>query len=324
MSLFYLDTIDSCLVIFCNYNIILHISDMKKNIVIIAVIALLFIVSNPFNLSAKGKKNRDRTRPIEPDPTIVRTAVIGGMIMTGLWKEISKRFEAKTGYRVVVVAYGPRPILDRAFREGKADLLTMHSGDITTDLVADGYGMNMRPWTRNDLVIMGPPSDPAKIRGLRSGVEAFRRIAAARAPYLDAFNKGGRELSHTLWARAGVRPRGTWVIKDEGGNSRNIIAFAEKNNAYVVFGRMPVLFKKIEPGTMKIMVEGDPIMRRPYIVMEANPKLIPGANSKGAKKLADYLLSEEIQKFLAEFGTKEYGGMPLFYPVWPTGNEMPL
>ncbi len=121
-----------------------------------------------------------------------------------------------------------------------------------------------------------------------------------------------------------MRPRGTWVIKDEGGNSRNIIAFAEKNNAYVVFGRMPVLFKKIELGTMKIMVEGDPIMRHPYIVMEANPKLIPGANSKGAKKLADYLSSEEIQKFLAEFGTKEYGGMPLFYPVWPTGNEMPL
>ena len=38
----------------------------------------------------------------------------------------------------------------------------------------------------------------------------------------------------------------------------------------------------------------------------------------------EYLSSEEIQKFLAEFGTKEYGGMPLFYPVWPTGNEMPL
>jgi len=223
-----------------------------------------------------------------------------------------------------VVAHGPRPILDRAFREGKADLLTMHSGDITTDLVADGYGMNMRPWTRNDLVIVGPPSDPAKIKGLRSGVEAFKLIAAAQAPYLDAFNKGGRELSHTLWTKAGVRPRGGWVIKDEGNRAKDIITFAEKNDAYVVFGRMPVLFEKIELGSMKIMVEGDPLMRRPYIVMEANPKRVPGANTKGAKMLADFLLSDEIQKLLSEFGTREYGGLPLFYPVWPTGKEMPL
>ncbi|HPL18150.1 MAG TPA: hypothetical protein PLM53_18030 [Spirochaetota bacterium] len=86
---------------------------------------------------------------------------------------------------------------------------------------------------------------------------------------------------------------------------------------------MPVLFEKIELGSMKIMVEGDPLMRRPYVVMEANPKRIPGANMKGAKMLADFLLSEEIQKFLSKFGTKEYGGMPLFYPVWPEGSEIP-
>ncbi|HPV41349.1 MAG TPA: substrate-binding domain-containing protein [Spirochaetota bacterium] len=291
---------------------------------ILIAVTITAIILTPLYLSAKGKRGKDRVKPVGPDPKIVRTAVIGGMIMTGLWKEISKRFEAKTGYRVVVVAHGPRPILDRAFREGKADLLTMHSGDITTDLVADGYGMNMRPWTRNDLVIVGPPSDPAKIKGLRSGVEAFKLIAAAQAPYLDAFNKGGRELSHTLWTKAGVRPRGGWVIKDEGNRAKDIITFAEKNDAYVVFGRMPVLFEKIELGSMKIMVEGDPLMRRPYIVMEANPKRVPGANTKGAKMLADFLLSDEIQKLLSEFGTREYGGLPLFYPVWPTGKEMPL
>jgi len=104
--------------------------------------------------------------------------------------------------------------------------------------------MIMDLWTRNCLAFVGPPSDPAEIRGPTSGVEAFKRIAAAQAPYLDAINKGGRELSHTLWTKAGARPRGSWVIKDEGEKAKNIITFAEKNNAYAVFGRMPVLFKK--------------------------------------------------------------------------------
>ncbi|OHD64320.1 MAG: hypothetical protein A2176_01645 [Spirochaetes bacterium RBG_13_51_14] len=96
------------------------------------------MMQNPDSIYAKGGRVRGKENPVKPDPKIVRTAVIGGMVMTKLWDEISKKFEAKTGYKVVVVARGPRPILDKAFREGKADLLTMHSGDITTDLVADG------------------------------------------------------------------------------------------------------------------------------------------------------------------------------------------
>src|SRR5262245_17199003 len=78
---------------------------------------------------------------------VVRCAVIGGMTMTGLWPRIAEMFEHDTGYRTEVIATGPRPDLDKAMREGKVDLLTMHSGDITTDLVADGFGTNMRPWT---------------------------------------------------------------------------------------------------------------------------------------------------------------------------------
>ena len=35
---------------------------------------------------------------------VVRCAVIGGMTMTGLWEQISKMFEAQSGYRVEVVA----------------------------------------------------------------------------------------------------------------------------------------------------------------------------------------------------------------------------
>ncbi|MCD6303437.1 MAG: substrate-binding domain-containing protein, partial [Planctomycetes bacterium] len=144
---------------------------------------------------------------------VIRTAVIGGMTMTGLWNNVARMFEKQTHYKVVVVATGPRPVLAEAMRRGKVDLLTMHSGDITTNLVADGYGVEMRPWTRNDLVIVGPPEDPAKIRGLHDGVEAFRRIAAAKANFVDFRGVGSRELCHSLWKKAGIRPAGPWYLK---------------------------------------------------------------------------------------------------------------
>lgn len=246
---------------------------------------------------------------------VVRVAVIGGMTMTGLWQEISRIFEEQTGYSVEVVVTGQRGGLSETLHEGKVDLLTMHSGDITTDLVADGYGINMRPWTRNQLVIIGPPDDPAGIRGLHDGAEAFRRIAEHHANFVDFFDIGAREVCHKIWNKAGIRPQGDWYLKDESTNHLEILNFAEKNNAYVVVGRMPVLFGKIEMKGMEIMVENDPAMRRPYIVMEINPERFPEANIQGAKCLSDFLLSNRVQNFLAQSASNRRGNLPLFYPV---------
>ena len=55
--------------------------------------------------------------------------------------------------------------------------------------------------------------------------------------------------------------------RDDSATAEGIPAFADRNNAYVVFGRMPFLFEKIDFGRLQILVEGDPDMRRPYIAM---------------------------------------------------------
>ena len=83
----------------------------------------------------------------------------------------------------------------------------MHSSDQTTDLVADGFGANLRPWARNEHTIVGPPSDPARIRGMKDGAEALKKIANARASFVDFYGPGSRELAHKLWQRAGQARR---------------------------------------------------------------------------------------------------------------------
>jgi tungstate transport system substrate-binding protein len=238
--------------------------------------------------------------------------------MTGLWPEISKMFEAETGYHVEVVATGERPILDKEMRSGQVDLLTMHSGDITTDIVADGIGINMRPWTRNELVIVGPTNDPAGIRGMTNGAAALRRIAAARVNYVDFGGIGSREMAHTLWRLAEVEPKGTWVIKDDTISKWNILQFCRSNNACVVVGYIPAMTGRMAAEGMEILVKGDPIMRRPYIVMEANPARFPKANHAGARALSDFLLSAKVQSFLRDFGHQTGGDHPLFFPVKET------
>jgi len=251
---------------------------------------------------------------------IVRAAVIGGMaVTTDLFAEISKLFEADTGYAVKIVAAGPRPGLAAVMRQGRVDLLTMYSGDITTDLVADDYAVNMRPWTRNDLIIIGPASDPAKIAEFQDGVAALKRIAETKSNFIDFKGIGPRALGNSLWKKAGITPAGPWVIQDESYG--DILGFAEEKNSYLTIGRIPVITGKLGEHRLKIMVEDDPTMRRPSIVREANPKRFPETNVKGARTLSDYLLSDKVQAFLAEFGKGRYGSnKPLFHPVKTLGD----
>jgi tungstate transport system substrate-binding protein len=278
-------------------------------------LAKTFFLIGPVLLAGLFTISCNRKSPAPADPHVVRCAVIGGMTMTGLWPQLAKMFEAQTGYKAQVIVTGPRPILDQAMRAGRVDFLTMHSGDITTDLVADGFGVNMRPWTRNELCIVGPPGDPAQIRGLTNGAAALRKIAAAQAHFVDFQGIGSRELTHTLWELAGIEPKGNWIIKDDTVSKWDILQFARTNNAYVVVGYIPAQTGKMSAQGMEILVRGDSTMRRPFIVMEANPKKFPEANYAGARALSDFLLSAKTQQFLLEFGRQASGPGPLFFPV---------
>lgn len=247
--------------------------------------------------------------------TPVRVAVIGGMSMTGLWPRLAAKFEEQTGIPVEVIATGPKDVLVPVFREGKVDLLTMHSSDEATSLVADGLARHIQPWTRNEHVIMGPPNDPAGIRGLKDGAAALRRIAETRSPYIDAQGGGKRLVSEKLWEKAGLRPIGPWVLKDESSTPTDLLRYAESKGAYAICGRIPVLVGKIPKGTMEIMVEGDPDMQRPFVIVEADPKHFPQANTEGAARLAAFLVSAETQEFLKRFADEQPAGVPLFYPL---------
>ena len=280
---------------------------------LMGVLALAVVLAFVLHKRAASKAQSDRR--------VVRCAVIGGMTMTGLWPEIVKLFEAETGYRCELVATGPRPEIAEPFRAGKVDLLTMHSGDITTDLVADGFGINMRPWTRNELSIVGPTNDPAHVRGMTNGAAALRKIAEAKARFVDFQGVGSRELAHNLWRASGVEPKGDWVLKDETVSKFDILQFARTNNAYVIVGYIPARLGRMNPAGMEILVQGDPAMRRPFIVMEANPRKFSNANHAGARALSDFLLSPKVQAFLAEFGQKTTGRGPLFHPVQTATEE---
>ena len=244
-----------------------------------------------------------------PAPQKIRVAVVGGMIDSGLWPEIATRYERLTGHTIELAASGPKQMVVSAFRRGGIDLITVHASDAMVNLVADGLARDPQPWVRNDLVIAGPKSDPAGVRGMTDAAAALKKIVAAKAPLLVHASLGADGVLHDIREDARITLDPDATLYFDGENQREILQRAAGANAYTIVGRIPMLTGKLRAEGIEILVKGDPKLRRPYLV-EVSPKANPAAAD-----LAAFLRLPETQAFIATFGKGKYDDQPLFFPV---------
>ena len=247
-------------------------------------------------------------------PVTVRCAVIGGMIDTGLWPEVAARFQQATGIGVQVVATGPKHEISGPFRRGEADLITMHASDEIINLVADGVGEQPQPWARNDLLLVGPAADPAGVLGMADAVAALARIIASGDTILVNRSLGAGEVLHDLLAAGSLELDPRRVVSLPVDHHRTLLERATAEGAYTLVGRIPYRNGKIADGGLVVMVEGDPRLRRPYLVVVRTAASDPRRH-RAAARLAAFLRAPETQAWLAEFGRGQLDDRPLFFPV---------
>src|SRR5580765_2354279 len=109
---------------------------------------------------------------------------------SGLFEHLLPLFTKKTGIEVRVVAVGTGQALKNA-QNGDGDVVLVHSEPDEKKFVADGWGVKRYPIMYNDFVIVGPPSDPAKIAGLKDAPEALKRIAASQSSFASRADDSG-------------------------------------------------------------------------------------------------------------------------------------
>jgi len=69
----------------------------------------------------------------------------------------------------------------------------------------------------NDFIIVGPPEDSAKIKGIKSALEAFKRMATSNALFLS---RGDNSGTHSRKKRYG-KPQGL-ILRKKSGISRPV------------------------------------------------------------------------------------------------------
>lgn len=229
----------------------------------------------------------------------LRLAIVNTPKFSGLIDDLVTDYKAFGGGDVSV--YGGSDVFAKA-REGEADLVISHYGKEDVErFVLDGYGSWPRTVFSNQLAIIGPKSDPAGIRGLASGAEAIKKIAAAKAPFAVNALPGITYLTDVLWLQAGSSEKGDWVL-DPGVAKGQAMKFAEEKGAYTMWGAIPFLrFKEKHASTMELLVTGDPLFQRIMAAIVVQPAKVPGAQVERAVKFLDYLLSSRAQARIASY-----------------------
>jgi len=231
---------------------------------------------------------------------------------SGLLDELIPLFEKKTGYFVKTIAVGSGQAMAMG-RKGEADVLLVHSPEDEKTFMAEGYGIDRRLVMHNDFIIVGPPSDPAKIKGIKSVVEAFKKIAQSKSLFISrSDNSGTHAKEKAIWKAANIKPGGEKWYHETGLGMGQTLNVASEKRAYTLTdrGTYLALKKRLE---LEMLSYGDKMLFNIYHVIVVNPERFPKVNASGARAFSDFMVSYEAQSIIKTFGIAKFGA-PLFFP----------
>ncbi len=231
---------------------------------------------------------------------------------TGLLDVLTPLFEKKTGLFVKTIAVGSGQAMAMGAK-GAADVLLVHSPAAEKKFMTEGNGVNRKLVMHNDFVIVGPPSDPAGIKGMKSAAEAFKQIAAKGAVFMSRGDNSGTEAKEKdIWKAAMINPEGQKFYQQTGLGMGQTLSVSAEKKTYTLTDRGTYLSLKKNLG-LDILVEGDKVLLNIYHVIEVNPAKWPKVNVHAAKAFDEFMVSKEVQEIIAKFGMDKYGS-PLFFP----------
>src|SRR3990172_7061295 len=232
---------------------------------------------------------------------------------SGLFAYILPTFEKKTGIKVKVVARGTGAAIEMGKR-GDADVVFVHAKEQELKAVEEGYFVNRHDVMYNDFVIIGPMNDPAKIKGIKSASEAFRKIAESGNLFVSRGDNSGTNMKElSIWKITRIDPKSQKWYLEVGQGMEKTQRIANEKHAYTLTDRGTWLAtREKDKLEMVIVLEGDPVLFNQYGVMAVNPEEQKHVKYKEAMEFIKWLISKEGQEAIGSF--KDKLGNQLFIP----------
>ncbi|MBI4508482.1 MAG: substrate-binding domain-containing protein [Deltaproteobacteria bacterium] len=211
---------------------------------------------------------------------------------SGLLDRLVPLFQKRTAIRLHVVAVGTGQAL-RLLERGDVGAVITHDPDAEMSIVTRGLAKRVEIM-QNNLILVGPPSDPAGARD-RPIEDAFRSIAAGFHPFVSRGDDSGTHRAEKrLWKAAGAKPSAP-AYREAGQGMGETLTMASEIGAYTLVdtATFATFRQKIR---LVPLVDGDPRLRNPYSVLWTTDK---------GRELADWLRSDDARALMR----------PLFAPA---------
>jgi tungstate transport system substrate-binding protein len=297
----------------------------KKTIKISSIlIAVTIILSLLIGCAPATQAPSSPQYPVHAPLTRFKIATTTSLYDTGLWYYLEPMFEKYADVEMDIIYAGTGIALEYGKR-GDVDAVVVHDPAAEDQFIADGYGINRRYFAYNFFLIIGPPNDPAGIKG-STATEAFKKIyeAGIKDPDTVKFvsrgdNSGTHSKEKLIWSKAGfnyadIEKSGKWYVEAGQGMGPTLM-MANQQQAYVLADISTFLaYSKKNNLTIVSLVEQDPVFLNVYAVMAINPEKNTNAKIDMANKFINWLISPEIQNVIGTYGKAEYG-RPLFFPL---------
>ncbi len=231
---------------------------------------------------------------------------------SGLFDHILPLYQQQTGTEVRVVAVGTGQALRNAMN-GDGDVLFVHAKEAEEEFIANGHGVGRADVMYNDFIIVGPQSDPAKLKGMTNVVEAFKKIATTNALFASRGDDSGTNKAELkLWAMTDIdvhAASGSWY-RETGSGMGATLNTGTGMGAYVMTDRATwIAFGN--KGDYQIVVEGDERLFNQYGIILVNAEKHKHVKAALGQSFIDWLLSDVGQQAIA---SHKKDGQQLFFP----------
>jgi len=251
---------------------------------------------------------------------------------TGLLNEIEKAYEAKYLVDVNFISVGTGIAIQHA-QNGDVDLTLVHSPTLENTTLTQGYCVNRKIVAYNFFTIVGSQSDPAGIQGLNV-TEALKKIVQyGRNQSITAWisrgdNSGTNTKEASLWQKAGynystLSAEQTWFINASQGMGETLLK-AEEFSAYTLSDKGTYLAYKTDNRiTLTAFITEEYLLLNVYSAMAVNQTLHPTANFADAITFMKFLISDEGQQLIENYGKAKYNQSLFYAAVQPLKQDSP-
>ena len=222
----------------------------------------------------------------------------------GLLKVLAEAFGKQDNAKMAWFKAGSGESL-KLLKDKKVDMIMVHAPAAEKKAVQDGWAIKRSLIGSNEFFIVGPANDPAKIAEAKSAVDAYRRIAAAKARFFSrGDNSGTHKKEMDLWKKAEIKPQGDWYVVTKDFMTATLKRANQEKGYFMVDSSTWVADKKDVPN-LKILFKGDILLVNTYHALCQPSGATPGAAT--AAKFIDFVASPQGQKIIQDYGKDKHG-----------------